>query len=122
MAKDNAARMNDPDYALAARIMREDIAGLRDKHSKGQGELSAQWKRIEKEAGVNKAAAKVIFSLLNKSENHVDDFLRTFVMLADAAELAVRVDLVSLMEGNAERRPDNDEGDDPEGDDEESGE
>lgn len=102
MAKENAMKSNEPDYELAAGILAGIIASQREDISKVQGELSASWKRVEKEAGVHKAAAKAVFSLVNKSESYVDDYLRTFVGLARAMKLAVRVDLVTLMQTGAD--------------------
>lgn len=99
MAKENAVKSNEPDYGLAATILRDVIGALRDDSSKVTGNLSAAWKRVEKEAGVNKAAAKVIFSLLNKSDSHQDDFMRTFLGLGAQFKLyPIRRDLVDAAE------------------------
>lgn len=96
---------NGPDFNLARDIMRDDIAGIRDDLSKRQGDASAAWKRVEKEAGVHKGAAKAVFGLLNKSEEHRDDFLRSFVGLARAFGLTTRVDLVDLAQGGTGFKP-----------------
>lgn len=103
MAKENAVRANEPDYQLAAKILREAVGPLRDVGSKNNGDLSAAWKRVESEAGVNKAASKVVFGLLQKSENHQDDFMRT--LLGMAKEFGMypnRKDLVDAAEADGE--------------------
>lgn len=104
MAKENATKVNEPDYELAAKIMRTDIAGERDTVSKTQGNLSALWKRVDKEAGVQKGAAKAIFSLIGKSPAWQQDFLRSFFGMAKAFNLlneagtGPNLDLVDAME------------------------
>lgn len=103
MAAENAAKANEPDYQLAATILRDVVGKLRDDGSKTQGELSAAWKRVEKEAGVNKAAAKVIFSLVNKSDSHQSDFMRTFLGMATQFNLyPIKRDLVDAAEDGSE--------------------
>lgn len=97
MAKENTPV--EPDFQLGAEILRNDIQGLRDSQQKGQGDLSAAWKRVESQAGLHKAAAKAVFALAGKSKEHQADYLRTFVGLARAMGVGVQVDLVDLAQG-----------------------
>lgn len=103
MAKENAVRANEPDYQLAAKILREAVGPLRDVGSKNNGDLSAAWKRVESEAGVNKAACKFMFGLLQKSDNHQDDVMRTIMGMAEQFNMYPnRKDLVDAAEADEE--------------------
>lgn len=103
MAKENAAKANEPDYALAASILKDTLGGLRDDSSKLNGQLSAAWKRVEKEAGVHRGAAKAVFSLIHKSESAQNDYMRTFLGMAEQFKLyPLRKDLVDKAEAGDE--------------------
>ena len=91
-------RPNGPDFEGAAKLLRSLIGGLRDDNRSVQSDLSAAWKRVETETGVNRPAAKAIMALLNKSEEHQSDFLRTFDGLRAAFNLGPATDLVDLAE------------------------
>ncbi len=108
MAAENAMTANEPDFGGAAKILRDTIAELRDAQSKGQGNLSAAWKRVEQEAGCEKDAAKIVFKLHNKSPAFISDWLRTFFGLAKEFNLlneagnGPKLDLVDMAEDGSD--------------------
>lgn len=86
------------DFDGAAKIMKSDLAKLRDAGAKTRGEQAAAWKRIE-EMNVNKKAAKAVFSLQNQGAATVSDYLRTFIGLLDPLGLGIIRDMVDDAEG-----------------------
>lgn len=95
-------RPNGPDFEGAAKLLRSLIGSLRDDNRSVQADLSAAWKRVETETGVNRQAAKAIMGLLNKSEETQADFLRTFDGLRAQFNLGPATDLVDLAEQGEE--------------------
>lgn len=85
------------DFMGAAKIMKGDLANLRDKSAKTRGDQSAAWKKIE-EKGVNKKAAKAIFALQNQGTAEVSDYLRTFIGLLGPLGLGIIRDMVDVAE------------------------
>lgn len=85
------------DFAGAAKIMKSELADLRDKSAKTRGDQSAAWKKIE-ELGLNKKATKAVFALQDQSPATVSDYLRTFIGLLDPLGLGIIRDMVDVAE------------------------
>lgn len=85
------------DFVGAAKIMKSDLADLRDKSAKTRGDQSAAWKKIE-EMGLNKKASKAIFGLQNQGAAEVSDYLRTFIGLLNPLGLGIIRDMVDVAE------------------------
>ncbi len=86
------------DFDKAAKVMKGELAGHRDKGAKIRGDQSASWKKIE-EMGLNKRAAKAIFSMQDQSPAEVSDYLRTFIGLLNPLGLGITRDMVDAAEG-----------------------
>lgn len=78
MAKEQGNGPAEPDFEMAANIIRKDVMGDREKISKTQGDLSAAWKRVQDSARVNKSAAKDALKVFQKSPETMADYLRSF--------------------------------------------
>ena len=77
MAKRDSNGPAEPDFEMAANIIRKDVMGDREELSKVQGDLSAAWKRVQDSAHVNKGAAKEALKILQKSDETRADYLRS---------------------------------------------
>lgn len=86
------------DFEAAAKVMKTDLANLRDKSAKVRGDQSAAWKKIE-ELGLNKKASKAVFGMQNQSPAEVSDYLRTFIGLLNPLGLGILRDMVDTAEG-----------------------
>lgn len=106
MAKKDGNGPAEPDFNMAADIIRKDIMGDRENLSKTQGDLSASWKRVQDAAHVNKGAAKDALKILGKSPETRADHLRSFAGMLMAFKipgLAITYnpgDLVDQAQGN----------------------
>jgi len=89
---------NALDFEGAAKILKGELANHRDKGAKIRGDQSASWKKIE-EKGLNKRAAKAIFSMQDQSAAEVSDYLRTFIGLLAPLGLGILRDMVDMAEG-----------------------
>lgn len=85
------------DFKGAAKIMKGDLANLRDASAKTRGNQSAAWARIE-EMGLNKKASKAVFALQNQGSAEVSDYLRTFIGLLNPLGLGIIRDMVDAAE------------------------
>lgn len=85
------------DFDAAAKIMKKDLAALRDRGAKNRGDQSAAWQKIE-DLNVNKKAAKAVFGLQDQSAAQVSDYLRTFIGLLDPLGLGIIRDMVDVAE------------------------
>lgn len=85
------------DFEGAAKIMKADLANLRDKGAKIRGDQSAAWAKIE-EMGLNKKASKAVFAMQNQSPAEVSDYLRTFIGLLNPLGLGIIRDMVDAAE------------------------
>lgn len=85
------------DFDGAAKIMKSDLATLRDRGAKVRGDQSAAWKKIE-EMGLNKRATKAVFGLQDQSAAEVSDYLRTFIGLLNPLGLGIIRDMVDVAE------------------------
>ena len=85
--KDQGNGPAEPDFEMAASIIRKDVMGDREKISKTQGDLSAAWKRVQDSAHVNKGAAKAALAILNKSPETRADHLRSFAGMLTAFKI-----------------------------------
>jgi hypothetical protein len=88
-----------PDFEKALRIIRQDIAPAEENSASQRGTLSGAWKAVEKDAHCNKAAAKLVWKLLNMSDELRDDFLRSTYGLMAAGKIGISADLVDTAEG-----------------------
>lgn len=88
-----------PDFELAASIIRDSIDGTAERRAKMNGDLSANWKRVEDEAHVNKVAAKDARKIARMSDETQSDYLRSLFGLMAPLGIGVRRDLVDLAEG-----------------------
>lgn len=88
------------DFDGAAKIMKSNLATLRDKSAKTRGDQGAEWAKIE-EMGLNKKAAKAIFGLQNQSPANVSDYLRTFIGLLTPLGMGILRDMVDVAEGKS---------------------
>lgn len=89
------------DYAKALKIL-EKIDSLKGDLRETQGELSGVWEGIEKDCGVNKAAAKVFLDKIHKpAEDRRNDFLRSLLGLLKASGIQLGADLVDAAQGKA---------------------
>lgn len=77
----------EPDFDMAANIIRSDVMGDREELSKVQGDLSAAWKRVQDAAHVNKGAAKEALKILQKSEETRSDYLRSLAGMLTAFKI-----------------------------------
>ena len=77
----------EPDFDMAASIIRKEIMGDREDISKIQGDLSAAWKRVQDSARVNKAAAKQALAIFNKSPETMADYLRSLAGMLTAFKI-----------------------------------
>lgn len=89
-----------PDFDLMRRTFLNDLKPLDERGAKVRGDQSQAWKIIEKDAHCNKAGAKVVFKLLNMSEETRDDFLRTLYGGMKACNIGISQDLVDKMSGS----------------------
>ena len=87
MAKRDSNGPAEPDFDLAANIIRRDVMGDREELSKVQGDLSAAWKRVQDNAHVNKGAAKEALKILQKSEETRADYLRSLSGMLSAFKI-----------------------------------
>lgn len=88
-----------PDFDAAAKIIREEINGAKERGSKINGDLSAAWKRVEDVAHVNKKAAKDARAISLMSDETQSDYLRSLFGLMRPLGIGVRRDLVDLAQG-----------------------
>lgn len=87
-----------PDFDAAAKIILS-INANSEKRAKLNGDLSAEWKRVEDVCHVNKKAAKDARAISNMSEETQSDYLRSLFGLMGPLGIGVRRDLVDLAEG-----------------------
>lgn len=108
MAKSGDNGPAEPDFEMAANIIRGEIMGDRESLSKTQGDLSASWKRVQDSAHVNKGAAKSALAILNKSPSTRADHLRSFAGMLTAFKIPGLTitynpgDLVDQAQGDAD--------------------
>lgn len=88
MAKRDSNGPAEPDFEMAANIIRKDVMGDREKISKTQGDLSAAWKRVQDNAHVNKGAAKDALKIFQKSPETIADYLRSLSGMLAAFKIA----------------------------------
>lgn len=98
---DEIEEIKQPDFAKAARILRNDVSPLEEKGAKQRGDLSAAWKAIQDDCHVNKKAAKLVNWMRTSSGELKDDFLRSLYGLMGELKLGISQDLVDQM-GNGE--------------------
>lgn len=87
-----------PDFEAAAKII-EGINANAEKRAKLNGDLSAEWKRVEEACHVNKKAAKDARAISQMSDETQSDYLRSLFGLMGPLGIGVRRDLVDLAEG-----------------------
>lgn len=87
MAKRDSNGPAEPDFEMAASIIRKDVLGDREELSKVQGDLSAAWKRVQDAAHVNKGAAKEALKILQKSDETRADYLRSLSGMLSAFKI-----------------------------------
>lgn len=88
----------EPDFELAAKIIREQIAPDRENVRSMQGDLSAEWKRVEDVAHVNRKAAKDALRISQMSQENMSDYLRSLLGMMPVLGIAIQQDLVDGME------------------------
>lgn len=98
MANKDEGEIKAPDFERMKKVFLKDIKPAEEKNAKSRGDLSAAWKVIEDECGLNKKAAKLLHKLNNESEETRDDFLRTLWGGMKALGLGISEDLVDQME------------------------
>lgn len=91
--------IKQPDFKLAAKILRLDVRPAEESNAKSRGELSAAWKAIENDAHVNKKAAKLVHWMRTASGELKDDFLRSLYGLMKEMSLGISPDLVDRAGG-----------------------
>lgn len=87
-----------PDFDTAAKIIKG-INANAEKRAKLDGDLSAEWKRVEDVCHVNKKAAKDARAISQMSDETQSDYLRSLFGLMGPLVIGVRRDLVDLAEG-----------------------
>lgn len=87
-----------PDFDAAALIIKG-INANSEKRAKLNGDLSAEWKRVEDACHVNKKAAKDARMISQMSDETQSDYLRSLFGLMGPLGIGVRRDLVDLAEG-----------------------
>ena len=87
MAKRDSNGPAEPDFEMAASIIRKEVMGDREELSKVQGDLSAAWKRVQDSAHVNKGAAKEALKILQKSDETRADYLRSLSGMLSAFKI-----------------------------------
>ena len=87
-----------PDFEAAAKIIKG-INANAEKRAKLNGDLSADWKRVEDVCHVNKKAAKDARAISQMSDETQSDYLRSLFGLMGPLGIGVRRDLVDLAEG-----------------------
>lgn len=85
-----------PDFEMAAKIIRDDIATASTRSSKANGDKSAAWKRVQDVAHVNKGAAKEAAKLSQMSDELQSDYLRSLIGLMRPLNIGLRRDLVDI--------------------------
>lgn len=110
------SKQSEPDFVLASDIVLQNIPDAEGTKSKALGDISAAWKRVEKEAGCNKKAMKDLNKIRNMSPGHQQDYFRTFFGAFKHMKLSVNRDMVDIAEGAKEftiplSDPPKDEGD-----------
>jgi len=88
-----------PDFALAAKIYREDIRPAAGKVGEHAQEMSTAYKDIKKKAHIQPQAARAAFRLVDMEEAKRDDYLRSFFGLLGELKLFTRTDMVDAAEG-----------------------
>lgn len=87
-----------PDFDAAAKIIKG-INANAEKRAKLNGDISAEWKRVEEACHVNKKAAKDARAISQMSDETQSDYLRSLFGLMGPLGIGVRRDLVDLAEG-----------------------
>lgn len=87
-----------PDFEQAAKIIRNINAGA-EKRAKLNGDLSADWKRVEDVCHVNKKAAKDARSISMMSDETQSDYLRSLFGLMTPLGIGIRRDMVDIAQG-----------------------
>lgn len=100
MARDNekSTEVVAPDFQKMKRIFLHDLKPADESSAKIRGDQSAAWKTIEKDCHCHKGGAKIVFKLLNMSDEARDDFLRTLYGGMKACNIGISADLVDKME------------------------
>lgn len=88
-----------PDFALAAKIFREDIRPAMSGVGEHAQEMSTAYKAIKKQAHIQPQAARLAFRLVDMEEAKRDDFLRSFNGLLREMKIFMPADLVDAAEG-----------------------
>lgn len=96
---EEVAEITKPDFEKALRIIKQDVAPAEENSVSERGKLSGAWKAVEKDCKANRAAAKLVWKLMNMSEELRDDFLRTQYGLMAAAHIGISADLVDAAQG-----------------------
>jgi len=101
----------EPDFSGAAELIRKSINPDKEELSKIQGDLSADWKRVQDQYHVNKKGAKDAAKMLTMSTETRDDYLRSLYGMMKAFGIGISADLVDAMgDGNAPTMPTRDAG------------
>lgn len=93
-----------PDYAGAIAIIRDQIAGKKNRLSTINGEISGLWDTVEKK-GVNTQGAKIFLRLDGMDEADRNDVLRTVQAMADEAGWNKQGDMIDQAGGNVIEMP-----------------
>lgn len=96
--------LQGPDYSGAIDIIRDQIAGKKNRVSTINGEVSDLWAQIEKK-GVNKQGAKVFQRLDAMDEGDRNDVLRTIQAMAEAAGWSKKGDMLDQVQNNVVEMP-----------------
>lgn len=97
--------VQQPDFAKAVRIFRQDIKPAVEAAGERSQEASTGYKAIKKDCRVNTRAAKFVFKLAGESEEKRNDVLRSVRGLLEAMNIGITDDLVSDAEGEDNKAP-----------------
>jgi len=103
--QNGADEVQQPDFAKAVRIFRQDIKPAVEAAGERSQEASTGYKAIKKDCRVNTRAAKFAFKLASESEEKRNDVLRSLRGLFVELEIGITDDLVSGAEGENTAAP-----------------
>lgn len=98
--------VQNKDFARAVKLYREDIKPAQSKVGEFAQEQSTAYKVIKKGCGIQPAAARAAFRLVDMEDAKREDWLRSFQGLVDALGIGIKPDLVDMAENEQQAADD----------------